>query len=147
MKPTLITRLLTTALATTALLGLLLLTACAPTPEPTLAPATPTPEAEIVLPLVSSGDAAVKIIAPTHTPQPATEPAARETAPAAASVPNSPLPTPTPEEEEPSPAGARPGPGDPAPDFSLEDDQRGLISLSDYQGRSNVVLVFYRGQV
>jgi peroxiredoxin len=38
------------------------------------------------------------------------------------------------------------GPGDDAPDFTLANGQGGPTTLSDYQGNSNVVLVFYRGQ-
>jgi cytochrome oxidase Cu insertion factor (SCO1/SenC/PrrC family) len=35
--------------------------------------------------------------------------------------------------------------GEPAPDFTLQDKDRKSISLSDYRGKRNVVLVFYRG--
>ncbi len=35
--------------------------------------------------------------------------------------------------------------GQPAPDFTLEDVDGKNISLSDYRGKKNVVLVFYRG--
>ncbi len=35
--------------------------------------------------------------------------------------------------------------GDAAPDFTLESLAGPLITLSDYRGRQNVVLVFYRG--
>ena len=35
--------------------------------------------------------------------------------------------------------------GDPAPDFTLENLDGKKISLSDFRGRKNVVLVFYRG--
>ena len=35
--------------------------------------------------------------------------------------------------------------GDKAPDFTLENMDGKKISLSDFQGRKNVVLVFYRG--
>jgi cytochrome oxidase Cu insertion factor (SCO1/SenC/PrrC family) len=35
--------------------------------------------------------------------------------------------------------------GNPAPDFVLEDENRTLISLSEFRGKKNVVLVFYRG--
>jgi cytochrome oxidase Cu insertion factor (SCO1/SenC/PrrC family) len=35
--------------------------------------------------------------------------------------------------------------GQPAPDFTLEDSDGKNISLSDYRGKKNVVLVFYRG--
>jgi len=35
--------------------------------------------------------------------------------------------------------------GDAAPDFTLEDMDGKKISLSDFRGKKNVVLVFYRG--
>jgi cytochrome oxidase Cu insertion factor (SCO1/SenC/PrrC family) len=35
--------------------------------------------------------------------------------------------------------------GQPAPDFTLEDSDGKNISLADYRGKRNVVLVFYRG--
>ncbi|MPZ77608.1 MAG: redoxin domain-containing protein [Deltaproteobacteria bacterium] len=35
--------------------------------------------------------------------------------------------------------------GQPAPDFTLEDSDGKNITLSDYRGKKNVVLVFYRG--
>ncbi len=35
--------------------------------------------------------------------------------------------------------------GQPAPDFTLEDSDGKNISLTDYRGKKNVVLVFYRG--
>ncbi len=37
------------------------------------------------------------------------------------------------------------GVGDIAPDFTLEDQNKNKITLSDARGRSPVVLVFYRG--
>jgi cytochrome oxidase Cu insertion factor (SCO1/SenC/PrrC family) len=36
--------------------------------------------------------------------------------------------------------------GDTAPDFTLENLDGNRISLSDFRGKKNVVLVFYRGQ-
>lgn len=36
--------------------------------------------------------------------------------------------------------------GDKAPDFTLENIDGRRISLSDFRGKKNVVLVFYRGQ-
>jgi cytochrome oxidase Cu insertion factor (SCO1/SenC/PrrC family) len=36
--------------------------------------------------------------------------------------------------------------GDAAPDFTLENMDGNRISLSDFQGKKSVVLVFYRGQ-
>jgi hypothetical protein len=35
--------------------------------------------------------------------------------------------------------------GDIAPDFSLQSYDDGVVTLSDYRGQKNVVLVFYRG--
>ena len=35
--------------------------------------------------------------------------------------------------------------GQPAPDFTLEDSDGKSISLADYRGKKNVILVFYRG--
>ena len=35
--------------------------------------------------------------------------------------------------------------GDVAPDFTLDTHSHGYITLSDYRGKKNVVLVFYRG--
>lgn len=35
--------------------------------------------------------------------------------------------------------------GTPAPDFALENVDRKIYRLSDYRGKKNVVLVFYRG--
>jgi cytochrome oxidase Cu insertion factor (SCO1/SenC/PrrC family) len=37
------------------------------------------------------------------------------------------------------------GVGDIAPDFTLEDQNRNKVTLSDARGKSPVVLVFYRG--
>jgi cytochrome oxidase Cu insertion factor (SCO1/SenC/PrrC family) len=36
--------------------------------------------------------------------------------------------------------------GQPAPDFTLENMDGKPVSLSDYRGKKNVILVFYRGQ-
>lgn len=35
--------------------------------------------------------------------------------------------------------------GDKAPDFTLEDMSKKKITLSDFRGKKNVVLIFYRG--
>jgi cytochrome oxidase Cu insertion factor (SCO1/SenC/PrrC family) len=35
--------------------------------------------------------------------------------------------------------------GQPAPDFTLEDSDGKSVSLADYRGKKNVVLIFYRG--
>ena len=46
---------------------------------------------------------------------------------------------------DPTAAGARamPAVGEPAPDFTLPDQQRNPVTLSDFRGTSNVVLAFY----
>jgi hypothetical protein len=48
--------------------------------------------------------------------------------------------------DETSVAEAGNSPGEPAPDFTLDSAQGVAVTLSDYQGKSNVVLVFYRGK-
>ncbi len=35
--------------------------------------------------------------------------------------------------------------GTPAPDFTLEDEKGAPVTLSQFHGKKNVVLVFYRG--
>jgi cytochrome oxidase Cu insertion factor (SCO1/SenC/PrrC family) len=35
--------------------------------------------------------------------------------------------------------------GQPAPDFTLKDSNGKNVSLADYRGKKNVVLIFYRG--
>jgi cytochrome oxidase Cu insertion factor (SCO1/SenC/PrrC family) len=35
--------------------------------------------------------------------------------------------------------------GEPAPDFTLQDSDGRKVTLADYRGTKNVVLVFYRG--
>jgi peroxiredoxin len=35
--------------------------------------------------------------------------------------------------------------GDVAPDFSLQSYDRGVVTLSDFRGQKDVILVFYRG--
>jgi peroxiredoxin Q/BCP len=42
-----------------------------------------------------------------------------------------------------SAAAAAPRVGDPAPDFSLVDQNGKVVRLSDFRGKSNVVLAFY----
>ena len=41
--------------------------------------------------------------------------------------------------------GSTPKPGDPAHKFSLTSQTGSKVSLDDYKGKSNIVLVFYRG--
>ena len=47
----------------------------------------------------------------------------------------------SPRDERSSPVAV----GDTAPDFTLEDQNRNKVTLSDARGKSPVVLVFYRG--
>lgn len=35
--------------------------------------------------------------------------------------------------------------GTPVPDFTLEDEQGAPVTLSQFRGKKNVILVFYRG--
>ncbi|MBI3950255.1 MAG: redoxin domain-containing protein [Acidobacteria bacterium] len=44
-----------------------------------------------------------------------------------------------------SAAGSTPKVGDPAPAFSLPSATGSTVALKDYAGKSNVVLIFYRG--
>jgi hypothetical protein len=132
MKQTLMTQLEARLAVLSTVVSLLLLAACSYAPGTTLAPASPTalPE-EIVLPLIG-GDA------PSRTPE--------GTVPATARIDISPLPSPTALEPEPPRVDSAVTPGEPAPDFTLENVRGEAVSLSDYRGVSNVVLVFYRGQ-
>ena len=41
--------------------------------------------------------------------------------------------------------GSTPKPGDPAHKFTLPNAKGSNVSLDDYKGKSNLVLVFYRG--
>ena len=41
--------------------------------------------------------------------------------------------------------GSTPKPGDPARKFSLTGQTGSTVALDDYKGKSNLVLVFYRG--
>lgn len=57
-----------------------------------------------------------------------------------------PLPTPTPHKTDPRRTEPeRYGAGSVPPDFALEDRTGRIYRLSDYKGKKNVVLVFYRG--
>ncbi|HYE72107.1 MAG TPA: hypothetical protein VEF04_02205 [Blastocatellia bacterium] len=57
-----------------------------------------------------------------------------------------PLPTPTPPQADPRRTEPeRFGAGSTLPDFALEDINGRVYRLSDYKGKKNVVLVFYRG--
>jgi hypothetical protein len=122
-----------------AVVGLLLLAACSYAPETTPAPASPTAlPGEIVLPLIGGEDESPGSVVPSRT--------ADATAPATARADSSPLPSPTALEPEPPHVDSAVTPGEPAPDFTLENVQGEAVSLSDYRGMANVVLVFYRGQ-
>jgi cytochrome oxidase Cu insertion factor (SCO1/SenC/PrrC family) len=52
-----------------------------------------------------------------------------------------PTATPGPAEE---PGSLIPAVGEPAPDFTLPSVEGGAVTLSDYRGQKNVVLLFYR---
>ena len=43
-------------------------------------------------------------------------------------------------------AGPTPTPANPAPDFALPRENGQTLRLSEYRGRSAVVLIFYQGQ-
>lgn len=148
-KPVSITRLTTTVWALAALVGLLVLVACSSAPAtPTTIPETITPSSssQIALPLVTGRETISESVAATDTPQalPA-EPLSVATAAATGRTAISPLPSPTPGQDELSPAGGL-APGSPAPGFTLESAQGGRVTLSGYRDKSNLVLVFYRGQ-
>ena len=61
-------------------------------------------------------------------------------------IPVSPPATPPPEPDEANAPQEDATLAGPAPDFKLESAQGAEVTLSDYAGVSNVVLVFYRGQ-
>jgi hypothetical protein len=150
MKQILFTRpgLVTSVLAVIA--APLLLMACLS--RPTVTPAGPTPSAtpertsSIILPavVVASTSAAEQPPALVSPPLPQeTSPAESPATPSGSEVfqPVSPIQPPdTPSAE----AGQASGPV--APDFTLDSVQGEPVTLSDYQGESYVVLVFYRGQ-
>jgi hypothetical protein len=139
------------------MVGLFFLVACSPAPGTTPGPAT---LAEVPVLLTPTP---LQVTAATHTPETPTtitnratftpSPVVSPTQPALAatilptqSVANSPPPSPVPDADEPSPPVAEVAPGEPAPDFTLEGDQGGPVTLSDFRGASNIVLVFYRGK-
>jgi hypothetical protein len=143
--------------ALAVMVGLFFLVACSPARGTAPGPAT---LAEVPVLLTPSPP---QVTAATHTPETPTtvtdrvtstpslvasptQPALAATIPATQSVANSPLPSPTPAADEPSPPVAEVAPGEPAPDFTLEGNQWGSVTLSDYRGASNIVLVFYRGK-
>ena len=143
--------------ALAVMVGLFFLVACSPAPGTTPGPATlaevpvlltPTPP-QVTAATHTPGTPTKVTVRATSTPSPVaspTQPALAATVPATQSVANSPLPSPTPAADEPSPPVAEVAPGEPAPDFTLEGNQWGSVTLSDYRGASNIVLVFYRGK-
>jgi hypothetical protein len=79
---------------------------------------------------------------PTHTPEATpTQPAPDEAVVSTLSAPGSPLAIPT----RGSSATGEEVSRELATDFTLDSAQGIAVTLSDYQGKSNVVLVFYRG--
>jgi hypothetical protein len=144
MNRTLIT-FLRVALATLlVIVSLLSLAGCVPTPTVAPVPATPTavvgrvtptPTPQVVASPTSSGETP-EPLTPTHTLEPLlTEQVPEEIIPATTGVGNSPLPIPTQGKAE-----------SPAPDFTLDSAQGAPVTLSSYQGKLNVVLVFYLGR-
>jgi cytochrome oxidase Cu insertion factor (SCO1/SenC/PrrC family) len=85
--------------------------------------------------LVTYNVAAVNRTSPTptpaHTPRPIPTAAPRSASTA----------TPWPSEE---PGSLIPAAGEPAPDFTLPSMSGDAVTLSDYRGQKNVVLLFYR---
>jgi hypothetical protein len=139
------------------MVGLFFVVACSPAPGTTPGPVT---LAEVPVSLTPTPP---QVTAATHTPETPTtvtdratstpspvasptQPALAATIPATQSVANSPLPSPTPAADEPSAPVAEVVPGEPAPNFTLEGGQGVPVTLSDYRGASNIVLVFYRGK-
>ena len=127
--------------------GLLLLVACSYAPATTPVPAPATASTQIVLPRIEGGGDGPVDEAPDRTPTdtPA-EPTVVATVPATARADISPLSSPTPAEQETPAAAVDAASGGPAPGFTLDNAQGEAVTLSDYQGKSNVVLVFYRGK-
>lgn len=127
--------------ASATIVAICLLVACLPTPTttPILATSplvsktvasTRTPEATSTQPM------------PTHTPDATpTQPAPDEAQAPTLSAPISPLATAT----RGSSATGEEVSRELATDFTLDSAQGVPVTLSDYQGKSNVVLVFYRG--
>jgi hypothetical protein len=106
------------AVALLAVAGLLLLL------KPLTAPTTPfPPPAQVATPA-----AAAQVPSPSPIPSPTRQAATSTPSPATATAERS-LPS-----------------GKPAPDFTLQSAQGVTVALSAYRGKSNVVLVFYRGQ-
>jgi hypothetical protein len=165
MKRTSITPWMVTTATLMVTVGLLLLVACSTSPAP--ATSTPVPAqvtltsaSEIVLPLVAGQDEGLESVTPPHTAgAPSAQPTSTETVAVTLNAVHSPLPTPPRGRVAISPlssptlavdklptVGLEVVPGELAPGFTLDSPQSGPITLSDYQDRSSVVLVFYRGQ-
>ncbi|UCC88201.1 MAG: hypothetical protein JSV81_02550 [Anaerolineales bacterium] len=115
-----------------AMVSMAWVTACAPVP------ATAPPVSEHATPTPTPQPAPTQPIL-THTPHVSpTHQAPGKTVAPSPSGPISPIATPTPAGDE--------TPEELAPGFSLDSAQGSAVTLSDYRGQSNVVLVFYRGQ-
>jgi len=159
------TRWMVTSATLMAAAGLLLLVACSAGPVPTTS--TPLPAqvtlssaSDIALPLVSGQDEDLESLTPTHTAGASiAQPTSTEMVVVTLSAVHSPLPTPTRSGvaisvlpsptlagDKPPSVGLKVVPGERAPGFTLDTPQGRPITLSDYQDRSSVVLVFYRGQ-
>ena len=133
--------------ALSIIVGLLFLVACSYAPASTPVPAAPTASAQIVLPRIEGGGDGSVDVTPDDTPtEPSAEPTVMATVLATSSADMSPLPSPTPAEQQTPHVAADGASGGPAPDFTLDNARGEPVTLSDYQGKSNVVIVFYRGQ-
>jgi hypothetical protein len=144
-------------------ISLIFLVACSSRATPTAVAHLNTPNSSQEIPSIPKPETATAVSDRATSAPPAVasavQPALAATVSAAASVVSSPppshtlggvavspLPSPSPGANEPSPPVAEAMSSEPAPDFTLEADQGKPVTLSDYQGASNIVLVFYRGQ-
>ena len=100
---------------------------------------------KVLLPVVMLGLCAV-VVAACSTVVP-TGPVTNATATATFTLPPEPTAQPNPiQTPSPSPASQPPAPavGEQAPDFTLPSSSGDRVTLSDYRGQENVVLLFYR---